>query len=108
MKPAILRSNGELTARAYARVDVPVGGSAPACETARVLIVDSRRTETISGPPKRSGPRNPEQSIWPPPKAPGVELPDGRPLSKAQRIWIDPDLIDQWEREAAERKQGTG
>ena len=109
MRPVIFRSNGETSARAYVRLDVPVSRAAPLIEDARVVLVDPHRTETVSGLPRSSGPRDPQQSAWPAPRSPGIELPDGRPLMKAQRIWIDPDLIEQWEREAAAMKgQGTG
>jgi hypothetical protein len=40
---------------------------------------------------------------WPPPKGPAIVLPDGRPLTKAQRFWIDPDLFARWDAEAAAR-----
>lgn len=107
MRPAILRSNGENEARAYARITVPATRGAPLIESERVVLTDPRRTETVSGSPKSSGPRNAEQKVWPAPKAPGIELPDGRPLMKAQRIWIDPELLVEWELEEAQRRRGA-
>jgi hypothetical protein len=107
MRWAILRSNGENEARAHAWITVPASPAAPALDAERVVVVDPRRTATISGPPRSSGPRNLEQKVWPAPKAPGIELPDRRPLTKAQRFWIDPELLVEWEREEAERRQGA-
>jgi len=107
MRPTILRSNGENEARAHARFTVPAHRDAPPIEDERVVLVDPRRAETVSGPPASSGPRDPQQKVWPTPKAPGIEMPDGRPLMKAQRFWIDPELLERWEREEAERRQGA-
>jgi hypothetical protein len=43
---------------------------------------------------------------WPPRRAPSVVLLDGRPPTKAQRFWIDPELLAQWDAEAALAKVG--
>ncbi len=107
MRPTILRSNGENEVRVHAWVTVRPSRFAPPVEDERVVLVDPRRTETVSGPVQCSGPRNPEQKVWPAPRAPGIELPDGRPLMKAQRIWIDPELLERWEREEEERRRGA-
>jgi hypothetical protein len=103
-----LRSNGEPSARAHAVVEVrpgsgeaPPGSSKPPVPEERVVIVDPTRTATRVGGPAGSGPRNPEQRVWPPPRGPAIELPDHRPLTKAQRFWIDPELFAQWDREHA-------
>jgi hypothetical protein len=107
MKQAILRSNGEHEARAYARITVPALRDPLRIEEERVVLTDPRRTETVSGPATGTGPRNPHQNVWPPPKAPGIELPDARPLTKAQRFWIDPELLEQWDQEEAERRRAA-
>jgi hypothetical protein len=105
MKQAILRSNGEHEARAYAQGTVPALRAPPRIEEERVVLTDPRRTETVSGSPAGAGPRNLNERVWPPPEAPGIELPDARPLTKAQRFWIDPELLEQWEQEEAERRR---
>jgi hypothetical protein len=84
---------------------VPRTQPPPPIPEARVLIVDPHETETLTGPPSSSGPRNLEHVVLLAPKPPGVELPDGRPIMKAQRIIIDPELLMQWEREEAERRE---
>jgi hypothetical protein len=45
--------------------------------------------------------------IWRAPRPPGVERPDGRPIHKAQRFFVDPELYERWEREEEARKSGT-
>jgi hypothetical protein len=98
---------GELQATGYAVIRPSAASSrsrAPETHAARVVIVDPRWTETRAEPMVRSQPRNPDQKIWPPP-APGIELPDRRPLTKAQRIWIDPDLLAQWNQEAEDAER---
>jgi hypothetical protein len=67
----------------------------------RVIIVDPRRAPTLpSDRPKGAGARAPDQMKRPEPSN-GIELPDGRPLMKTQRVWIDPALIAQWKAESA-------
>lgn len=100
-----LGSNGEREARAYVKCSIPTSRPEPPLDAARVVVCDPRLT--ASGGSKSSGPRNPEQSVWPAPKAPGIELPDRRPLHKAQRFWIDPELLEQWDRED-EQKRAQG
>jgi hypothetical protein len=96
----IFQTNGELAARAYAIVPVPSPIVAPLVELVRVEILDPRRTATLrSDRPRGHGPRDPAQTEWRGPKPLGVELPDGRPIMKTQRIFIDPELDDQWEQE---------
>lgn len=96
----ILQSNGEPAARAYAIVAVRPRIVAPPVEVARVEILDPRRTATLRGDrPRGPGPRDPAQKEWRAPKPPGIELPDGRPIMKTQRFFIDPELFEQWEQE---------
>jgi hypothetical protein len=94
----MIRSSGELSARGATVVVVapPVREPAPVAE--RVILVDPRRTSPCAGTPAGAGPRRPDQMRWPQ-RARGVERPDGRPLTKAQRFWIDPDLLARWEAE---------
>jgi hypothetical protein len=106
-KSLVLTSDGEPEARAYAEASVPRTQPPPPMPEARVQLVDPHETETLAGSPASSGPRNPEQMIFPAPKPPGVELPDGRPIMKTQRIIIDPELLAQWDREEAERKEAA-
>jgi hypothetical protein len=106
-KSLVLRSAGEPETRAYAEITVPRTQPPPPMPEARVLIVDPQETDTLTGPPSSSGPRNPEQRVFSAPKPPSVELPDGRPIWKAQRIIIDPELLEQWEREEAARKEAA-
>jgi hypothetical protein len=80
----------------------------PTVESARVQIVSPTGLPAPGAARvKGAGPRNPDQRTLPVPKGPGIELPDGRPVMKAQRIWIDPELLMKWEeehrREATER-----
>ena len=101
----IFQSNGEPAARAYVVVRLPSPIVAPVVELARVEIVDPRRTATLrSDRPRGAGPRDPKQKAWHAPKRPGVELPDGRPIMKAQRVFVDPELVDQWEQEERNSK----
>jgi hypothetical protein len=98
-------SDGASIARGYvvARPPSPVPilpGVAP-----RVVIVDPRRVATLRvDRPTGGGPRAPQQ-IHLPKRPTGIELPDGRPLTKAQRVYIDAELIEQW---TAERPRATG
>lgn len=97
-----LRSDGALNARGYATAAVPPARPSPVLEAERILIVDPRRTATLPASQRAgAGPRAPEQLRRPKPSA-GIELPDARPLTKAQRVWIDPELLVQW---AAEDRQ---
>jgi hypothetical protein len=101
----IFQSNGEPVARAYAIVRVPSSVVAPIVELTRVEIVDPRRTATLrSDRPRSPGPREPTQKARPAPKRPGIELPDGRPIMKTQRIFVDPELVEQWEQEERNSK----
>jgi hypothetical protein len=103
-----LKSNGELSARGYAVVEVRRGAPEPPVAPERVVIVRPTQTATRTGPRAGSGPRAPDQQTWPPQKGPAIVLPDGRPLTKAQRFWIDPELLAQWDAEAKmERRQSA-
>ena len=106
MSQQTLRSNGESAAHAYTWMSIPAPGQVPDIEVERVVVCDPRDAVTMVGPPQSSGPRNPAQRAPLVPKPPGIELPDNRPLSKAQRFWIDPELLVKWEREEAERRRG--
>jgi hypothetical protein len=98
----VLRSNGENEARAYAEVEVRPSPPERDIEVERVAIVDPRHTSTVRRGARRAGagPRNPEQDAWPARKPPSVDLPDGRPATKAQRVMIDPELAARWRAEA--------
>jgi hypothetical protein len=101
----VFLTNGEPVARAYAIVRVPSPIAAPLVELSRVEILDPRRTATLrSDRPRGPGPRDPRQKAWQGQKRPGVELPDGRPIMKTQRIFVDPELIDQWDQEERNSK----
>ena len=102
----ILRSNGENTACAYTWVAIPEPGLVPSTNAERVVLCDPRDADTMARSPQSSGPRNPAQRVPLVPKQPGIELPDNRPLTKAQRFWIDPELLVKWDREEAERRRG--
>jgi hypothetical protein len=72
----------------------------PVPEAERVVIVDPRRTATTPTSQQQGGggPRAPDQLRLPEPST-GIELPDGRPLTKAQRVWVDPEVIERWKAE---------
>jgi hypothetical protein len=100
------RSNGEISARAYATFWAPQHAG-PIPESARVEIRDPRRVATLRSDRRRGpGARDPEQTTWRAPKPLEVESPDGRPVHKAQRFFVDPELYARWEREEA-RKSST-
>jgi hypothetical protein len=104
MKDRCFRSNGEDSARAYAIGRVP-RHAGPLPERARVEICDPRRVATLRPDQRRgSGPRDPEQTTWRGPRPLEVERPDGRPVHKAQRFFVDPELYALWERDDAARK----
>jgi hypothetical protein len=92
----ILRSNGENEARAYAKVELRPSPPAPPVDLERVQIVDPRDTVTVRRAAPRSGPRDPEQRVWPPPPPPAIDLPDALPATKAQRVILDPALVARW------------
>jgi hypothetical protein len=99
------QTNGEPVARAYAIVRVPSPIAAPLVELARVEILDPRRTVTLRADrPQRPGPRDPAQNEWRGAKRLRVELPDGRPILKTQRVFVDPELVEQWEQEERNSK----
>lgn len=102
----VLRSNGETELRAYVVTAVPQRCGEPVPSAARVEILDPRTTPTVQGRPVRRGPapRNPELTGWPAPSAPLLDLPDGLPATKTQRVIVAPELIAQWREEA--RNQG--
>lgn len=98
------RSNGEMSARAYAAFWVP-RHTGPVPERARVEIRDPRRVATLRADrPRPLGPRDPAQMTWHAASPLEVETPDDRPVHKAQRFFVDPELYERWEREQAARK----
>jgi hypothetical protein len=101
----VIGSNGEASLRGYVVATVPRPAAVPAEADERVIVTDPHRTPTVTGPPLSSGPRDPNERTWPRPETPAIELPDARPLNKAQRFWIDPELIARWDREAEERRR---
>lgn len=102
----ILGSNGQKEARVYTVMPLPSSPPAPAVEIERVRLLDPRQTSTVvSGTSASTGPRNPEQRLAQQ-VAPGVDLPDGLPATKAQRVLLDPELVAQWRAEAASREGG--
>jgi hypothetical protein len=96
----IYRSNGEDSARAYAVCSVPAFAPAPVEPDARVIVGDPSLTATLHGGPVSSGPRNVHEKVWPRPRAPAIQMPDARPLHKAQRFIVDPDLLTEPHAEA--------
>ena len=106
---ATIKSNGEPSARGYAVVEVPPRAPGHPVAMERVVIVRPTQTATRTGHRTGAGPRDLDQKAWPPQKGPAIVLPDGRPLTKAQRFWIDPDLFARWDAEAAAGwKQSAG
>jgi hypothetical protein len=70
-----------------------------------VEIRDPRRVATLRPDQRRvRGPRDPAQTTWQGARPLEVEAPDGRPVHKAQRFFVDPELYEQWEREDQARK----
>jgi hypothetical protein len=98
-----IKSDGALSLRGYAVVEVRPASPEPTRPRDRIVLVSPTQTATRTGQRTGAGPRNPQQIAWPPPKGPAIVLPDGRPLTKAQRFWIDPDLFTRWDAEAAAR-----
>jgi hypothetical protein len=101
----IIKTNGDPFARAYALVEVRPGAPEPGVPLERVLLIRPTQTVTRTGARAGAGPRAPHQRAWPPEKGAAVVLPDGRPLTKAQRFWIDPDLFARWDAEAEVRRR---
>jgi len=104
-----IKSNGEPFARGYAVAHVRPSSAEPSAPDKRIVLVPPTQTPTRSGPGMGTGPRDAQQTTWPPPRALAVELLDGRPPTKAQRFWIDGDLLAQWDAEAelAERTRSA-
>jgi hypothetical protein len=98
-----IKSDGALSHRGYAMVEARRASPEPTMAHERIVLVNPTQTATRTGLRAGAGPRNPEQMAWPPPKGPAIVLPDGRPLTKAQRFWIDPDLFTRWDAEEAAR-----
>ena len=108
-RATIISSNGEPFARGYAVAHVRPISAEPSVPDERIVLVPPTQTPTRSGPVVRAGPRDAQQTTWPPPKALAVVLLDGRPPTKAQRFWIDGDLLAKWDAEAelAERMRSA-
>jgi hypothetical protein len=100
-----IKTSGDPAARAYALVEVRPGRTDPRVPRERVIIVRPTQTVTRTGAQAGAGPRDPHQRSWPPEKGAAVVLPDGRPLTKAQRFWIDPALFARWDAEAEVRRR---
>jgi hypothetical protein len=102
----ILQSNGQREARAYTLVTVPALRPEPHLEQERVVVCAPRdvRTAPSSARVAGAGPRNADQVVWPPPGPPALDLPDGLPATKAQRVYIDPALVAQWRAEARRKE----
>jgi len=100
-----LRSNGEAALAVYVAPHVAPPTPAPGVvdDGERIALADPRSTATVElrALSLRAGPRNPEQRTLPS-SEPHVELPDGRPLTRAQRVMIPPELIARWRRERPE------
>jgi hypothetical protein len=102
----VLESHGRNEARAYAVLDVPPPRPEPPVVAERVLVVEPRATATLRrGARAASGPRNAEQKVWPLPPPPAVDLPDGLPADKAQRVHLDPESVARWKAEAKAKEQ---
>jgi hypothetical protein len=93
----IYRSNGADSARAYVVCSMPTYAPPPAEAEERVIVCDPSLAATLRDGPISSGPRNANEKVWPRPKAPAVQMPDGRPLDKAQHFILDPDLLAEWD-----------
>jgi len=101
------RSNGEDTLAVYVAPHAPPAPARAARardddDGERVAISDPRSTATVElrALPLRPGPRNPDQRTLRP-RGPRVELPDRRPLTRAQIVIIPPELIARWRGERA-------
>jgi hypothetical protein len=100
----VLESNGQKEARAYAVAVVRPAPPEPVAELERVLILDPRQVTTaVTGAVPAPGPRNPEQKAPSPTKPREIDLPDALPATKAQHVYIDPELIARWRVEAERR-----
>ncbi len=102
------RSNGQNEARGYVIATVTEDARAKMKTAERVIVFDPRRTPTL---PMIAGlcgsaPRNPDQVTWKPSDGTGIELPDGLPMTEVQRVFVDPELIAQWESEAQRKQAG--
>jgi hypothetical protein len=102
-----IRSNGEPSASGYVRMQVPAHPPEPPLPEERVVITDPRIVAMPAGSPSGSGPRNPDQAVFPAPTLPAIDLPDGRPITKAQRFLIDPELLARWEDEEERRNKAV-
>jgi hypothetical protein len=102
------RSSGQEEARGYVIATVPEQGIASMGPAERVILSDPRRTPTLPVIDGLCGsaPRSPDQATWTPSEGTGIELPDGRPMTEAQRVFVDPELIAQWESDAQRKKAG--
>ena len=96
----IYRSNGEDCLRVFFACGAPRSAAPPVELEARVVLTEPRLTATAERGVVGSGPRNPDEKVWPRPKAPAVQMPDARPLNKAQHFILDPDLLAEWDGEA--------
>ena len=104
-----LCSEGQSQASAYVEVEVPPSRVEPTLDMQRVELLEPSETPEPphDAPPKSTGPRNPHQTRAPTDKdEPRIELPEGLPLTAAQRVFVPPELAAEW-REEARRKGMT-
>lgn len=98
----VLRSDGELEAKAFIATPLPEPSPAPPIEPEPVRVADPRQVPTVQlrAIRRASGPRNPEQKEHTPPPPPAVDFPDGLPTTATQRMVFDPELIARLRAEA--------
>ena len=102
------RSSGQDETRGYVIATVPEHATAKMASAERLIVSDPRRTQTLPVLDGLCGsaPRNPDQSMWKPSEGSGIDLPDGRPMTEVQRVYVDPELVVRWEAEAQRRQAG--
>jgi hypothetical protein len=101
---SIVKSAGEAEARGFVEAELPDEPVHPTMEMDRVQVVDPRHSPTLPRIDLRkvSGPRAPEQ-LTKPEAAGVVHAPLERPATKMQPIRIDPEMLMQLSRQAAEK-----
>lgn len=101
---SIVKSAGEAEAKGFVEAELPDEPVHPTMEMDRVQVVDPRHSPTLPRIELRkvSGPRAPEQMTKPEP-AGAVQAPLARPATKMQPIRIDPEMLMNLSRQAAEK-----